>query len=156
MNMKNVLAIGLATVLCGCSALQQNSSQQQSTSTASSSNQQSTSTADGRSIQKVRVGNVDGEIVGTPAKNSKFAKLRIGMGKKQVEDLIGAPNDSHSYSTGKMFIPFYFGKDAYRFETFYKKEGSLTYEGGGVTGTSGVLIRVSVDTSADGYAHDSQ
>ena len=76
------------------------------------------------------------------------------MGQKEVQDLIGMPNDSHSYSTGKAFIPFYFGKDAFRFETFYKKEGSLTFQGGGVTGISGVLIRVSVDTTSDGYAHE--
>ena len=160
MNTKIIVAIGLATALCGCSALQQSSSQppassqpQASTSTAGNS-QPSTSTADGRPIQKVRVGQINGEIVGTPAKNSKFSKIRIGMGQKEVQDLIGTPNDSHSYSTGKAFIPFYFGKDAYRFETFYKKEGSLTFQGGGVTGTSGVLIRVSVDTTSDGYAHD--
>jgi hypothetical protein len=76
------------------------------------------------------------------------------MGEKQVEDLIGTPNDSHLYTTGKAFIPFYFGKDAYRFQTFYRKEGSLTFQGGGITGTSKLLIRVSVDTLADGYAHD--
>lgn len=158
MNTKYIAAIGLATVLCGCSALQRNSSESQATPTASSStaqtNQQTTSSADGRSIQKVHVGKVDGEIIGKPAKNSKFSKIQIGMGRKQVEDIIGLPSDSHVYNTGKMFIPFYFGKDAYRIETFYKKEGSLTFEGGGVTGTSGVLIRVSVDSTADGYAHD--
>ncbi|HEX7931959.1 MAG TPA: hypothetical protein VF573_02635 [Paraburkholderia sp.] len=149
MNTKNIVAIGLATALCGCSALQQTSSQPQTTPTASPSssstarnNQQPTSTADGRSIQKVHVGKTDGEIVGTPAKNSKFAKVQIGMGKKEVEDLIGAPNDTHSYVTGKAFIPFYFGKDAYRIQTFYKKEGSLTFEGGGITGSS-----------ASGYTH---
>ncbi|QCP50804.1 hypothetical protein FAZ95_17585 [Trinickia violacea] len=163
MNTKNIVAIGLAAALCGCSALQQTSSQPQTTPTASPSTsatagnvQQSTSTADGRSIQKIQAGKIEGEIIGTPAKNSKFAKVRIGMGQKQVEDLIGAPNDSHSYTTGKAFIPFYFGKDAYRVETFYKKEGSLTFQGGGITGTSGVLIRVSVDTTADGYAHNGQ
>lgn len=161
MNTKNIAAIGLATVLCGCSALQQNSSEPQATSTASASplstarnNQQSISSADGRGIQKVHVGKIDGEIIGKPAKNSKFSKIQIGMGRKQVEDIIGFPSDSHVYNTGKAFIPFYFGKDAYRIETFYKKEGSLTFEGGGVTGTSGVLIRVSVDATADGYAHD--
>ena len=158
MNTKKMVAIGLATMLCGCSALQQVTSQPQTTPTASpspaGSTQQSTSTADGRSIQKIHVGGIDGEIVGIPAKSSKFAKIRIGMGQKEVEDLIGVPNDSHDYVTGKAFIPFYFGKDAYRIQTFYKKEGSLTFQGGGITGTSKVLIRVSVDTTADGYAHD--
>jgi len=159
-NTKNFVSIFLATALCGCSALQSVTSQPQATPTGSSStagsNNQSTSTADGRSIQKIHVGDIDGEIYGTPAKNSKFAKLRIGMGQREVEDLIGAPNDSHQYVTGKAFIPFYFGKDAYRFQTFYKKEGSLTFQGGGISGTSKVLIRVSVDTTADGYAHDVQ
>ena len=160
MNTKIIVAIGLATALCGCSALQQSSSQLQSSSqpqasaSTAANNQQLSSTADGRPIQKVRVGQINGEIIGTPSKNSKFAKLRIGMGQKEVQDLIGMPNDSHTYTTGKAFIPFYFGKDAYRFETFYKKEGSLTFQGGGVTGSSGVLIRVSVDTTSDGYAHD--
>jgi hypothetical protein len=96
--------------------------------------------------------NGEGTFVGTPAKNSKFAKLKIGMGRKEVEDLIGHPNDSHTYVTGKAWIPFYFGKDAYRFQTFYKNEGSLTFEGGGVTGTSGKLIRVNVDAASNGYA----
>ncbi|WP_075584200.1 hypothetical protein [Caballeronia glathei] len=161
MNTKNIVAVGLAIALCGCSAMQQISSQPQTTSTTSPSasstagkNQQSTSTADGPSIQKIHVRGIDGEIIGTPAKNSKFAKVRIGMGQREVEDLIGAPNDSHDYTTGKAFIPFYFGKDAYRIQTFYKKEGSLTYQGGGISGTSKVLIRVSVDTTADGYVHD--
>ncbi|WP_144151525.1 hypothetical protein [Paraburkholderia sp. BCC1885] len=154
MNTKIIAAIGLAAALCGCSALQQSSSQPQGSTSTAANTQQSASTADGRPIQKVRAGQIDGEIIGVPAKNSKFAKIRIGMGQKEVQDLIGMPNDSHSYSTGKAFIPFYFGKDAYRFETFYKKEGSLTFQGGGITGTSGVLIRVSVDTTSDGYAHD--
>lgn len=104
------------------------------------------------STKSQTAGNGEGTFVGTPAKNSKFAKLKIGMGRKEVEDLIGIPNDSHAYVTGKAWIPFYFGKDAYRFQTFYKKEGSLTFEGGGITGTSGKLIRVNVDGAATGYA----
>jgi hypothetical protein len=154
----NIVAVCLATALCGCAALQQAVSQPQAAPAAAPStagnNTQATKTSDGRTIQKIQVGDLEGEIIGAPAKNSKFAKLRIGMGEKQVEDLIGTPNDSHLYTTGKAFIPFYFGKDAYRFQTFYRKEGSLTFQGGGITGTSKLLIRVSVDTLADGYAHD--
>jgi len=159
--MKNIFAVGLAIALCGCSEMQQTSSQPQtapttsaSTSSTAGNSHPSTSTADGRSIQKVHTGKIEGEIIGTPAKNSKFAKVRIGMGQREVEDLIGPPSDSHDYTTGKAFIPFYFGKDAYRIETFYKKEGSLTYQGGGISGTSKVLIRVNVDATADGYAHN--
>ncbi|GHD69231.1 outer membrane protein assembly factor BamE [Jeongeupia chitinilytica] len=96
-------------------------------------------------------GTFEGEIVGTPAKKSKFGKLQIGMSQRQVEDLIGNPSDTKTYTTGKAWVPFYFGKDAYRFETFYKKEGRLTFVGGGVSGTSGKLLRITVDTKEDGY-----
>lgn len=130
MKTKNIVAIGLATTLCGCSALQQVTSQPQTTPTASpspaGSNQQSTSTADGRSIQKIHVGGIDGEIGGPPAKSSKFAKIRIGMGQKEVEDLIGVPNDSHDYVTGMAFISFYFGKDAYRIQALLPFRGRVS------------------------------
>jgi hypothetical protein len=96
-------------------------------------------------------GTFEGEIVGTPSPTSKFTSLQIGMSQRQVEDLIGTPSDIKTYVTGKAWIPFYFGKDSYRLETFYKNEGRLTFEGGGVTGTSGRLIRVTVDTTEDGY-----
>jgi len=156
------ISLSCAMLLCSCAALQQQSGgsqqpqqpPQQQAQPAATNNTQSSTTADGRHITKVQVGDLEGEIIGTPAKNSKFAKLRIGMGQREIADLIGQPNDSHSYATGKAFIPFYFGKDMYRFEQFYKKEGALTFEGGGLTGTSGRLIRIEVDTSATGYAHD--
>lgn len=147
------VSLSFAALLCSCSALQPQSVSSQQPS-ATTNNSQSSATADGRPITKIKVGDLNGEIIGTPAKNSKFAKIRIGMGQREISDLIGQPNDSHTYQTGKAFIPFYFGKDMYRFEQFYKKEGSLTFEGGGITGTSGKLIRIQVDTSATGYAHD--
>ena len=137
----------LVMMLAGCASMQQGSSQQQPAPTPVATNPQPAVAA-----TQSHATEADGAIVGTPAKNSKFAKLKIGMGKKEVEDLIGPANDMKSYATGKAWIPFYFGKDAYRFETFYKKEGSLTFEGGGITGTSGKLIRVTVDVNSTGYA----
>jgi len=35
----------------------------------------------------------EGEILGTPVKDSSFTKLQIGMSLKQVTDLIGEPTD---------------------------------------------------------------
>jgi len=141
-----------AIALCACSSMPKETSQQSQPQAAAPAAPEKA--ADGRVIHKFSANDVDGEIIGMPAKNSKFAKLKIGMVRKEVEDLIGVPNDQHSYASGKAWIPFYFGKDAYRFQTFYKSEGSLTYEGGGITGTSMKLIRVSVDTTERGYAHD--
>ncbi|WP_432722185.1 hypothetical protein R0381_001826 [Jeongeupia wiesaeckerbachi] len=108
------------------------------------------STPGGRKVMS-KDGSYEGEIVGTPAKKSKFAKLQIGMSQRQVEDTIGNPSDTKTYTTGKAWVPFYFGKDAYRFETYYKKEGRLTFVGGGISGTSGKLLRITVDTKEDGY-----
>ena len=60
-----------------------------------------------RAVQS-KDGSFVGQIVGTPAPGSKFARLEIGMPMKRVTDLIGEPTDSGSGMTGKMFIPFYF------------------------------------------------
>jgi hypothetical protein len=87
----------------------------------------------------------DGEIIGTPAPNNKFAKVEIGMGKHQVESLIGEPDDFDFHTTGKEFIPLYFGGDIHRLETYYKNEGRLTYS------SAQVLIHIEVDPNATGY-----
>lgn len=88
----------------------------------------------------------EGAIVGTPAKNSKFAKLKIGHTFREVTDLIGAPDDIHRHETGKRWIPFYFGSDVMRMQASYKGEGCLTYTGGNQFGSSGgELITITVD-----------
>jgi hypothetical protein len=102
--------------------------------------------APGTRIVKSKNGKYDGEIIGTPGANSKFAKLQIGMRLREVSDLIGAPDDLERHETGKRWIPFYFGPDAQRLEVLYKGEGCLTYTGGNVFGGGGnELIRITVD-----------
>ncbi|MHB8249326.1 MAG: hypothetical protein ACYDCX_10655 [Acidithiobacillus sp.] len=90
-------------------------------------------------------GSMGGEIVGNPAPNSKFAKLKIGMSRRRVEDLIGRPNHTSTHITGKQFIPFYFGGDSYREEDFYRNEGVLTYSNSHFGGEANRLIRIQVD-----------
>jgi hypothetical protein len=94
----------------------------------------------------------EGEIVGTPAKNSKFTQLELGMGMRQVMDLIGPPTDQGAYVTGKAFIPFYFGSDRYRHELAYKGQGRLVFAGGS-RGNLGVgrLIRITHNENESGY-----
>ena len=88
----------------------------------------------------------DGEIIGTPAKNSKFVKLQLGMSMRQVNELIGTPNDIDRHETGKRWIPFYFGADVQRMEALYKGEGCLSYTGGNQFGAGGnELIKIEVD-----------
>lgn len=91
------------------------------------------------------------QIIGTPAPSSKFSKLQLGMGTKQVTDLIGQPNDRKTYSTGKIFIPFYFGGDKMRTDYFYKGEGQLTFSSGAGFTTDNDLTVIKVDSNATGY-----
>jgi hypothetical protein len=86
-------------------------------------------------------------IVGTPAPNSKFAKVQLGMNIGEVGRLIGGGDDQNHYPTGKGWIPFYFGSDTQRIEVLYRGEGCLTFTGGNqFGGGSNELIRMEVDS----------
>ena len=104
---------------------------------------------DGRKV-KSKDGKVDGEIFGTPAAKSKFAKLQIGMSRTAAEKLIGVPDDSDTHITGRSFTPFYFGGDTQRYEAFYKNEGQLTYSNDSRFSAPDTLIIISVDRKATG------
>jgi len=94
----------------------------------------------------------EGDIVGTPAPGSRFNKVRLGMGMKEVTDLIGQPTDQGAYITGKAWVPFYFGADRYRHELLYKGMGRLVFAGGGVGNlSSGRLIRIMHNADERGY-----
>ncbi|MGH8446285.1 MAG: hypothetical protein ACREVL_13515 [Solimonas sp.] len=92
----------------------------------------------------------DWTVTGTPAPNSKFARLRPGMSHADVESLIGPPDNVTSHQTGKSWIPFYFGKDAFRLETYYKGEGKLTFSGSVYGNMQGKLIGVTVNPAEQG------
>ena len=94
----------------------------------------------------------EGEITGKPGPNSKFTKLQIGMGMRQVTDLVGQPTDQGAYITGKAFIPFFFGSDRYRHEMVYKGQGRLIFAGGSAGDfTSGNLISIIHNANEGGY-----
>ena len=94
-------------------------------------------------VVKSRDGTFDGEIVGTPARNSKFSRLAIGMTMDEVTSVIGGPDNMVRHETGKRWIPFYFGSDAQRLQVLYRGEGCLTYTAGNVFGGgSNQLIRI--------------
>jgi hypothetical protein len=105
--------------------------------------------------QKVRGrGNLDGEITGKPAPGSKFPRLEIGMGMKEVTDIAGPPTDQGAYMTGKAWIPFYFGGDRHRFEMVYKGQGRLIFAGGSIGDMSGGnLIWIIHNSKESGYRH---
>jgi hypothetical protein len=101
--------------------------------------------ANGR-IVKSENGSFTGEIDGTAAAGSKFSKLKIGMTMFNVTQLIGGPDYQRAYATGKAWIPFYFGDDASRLQTYYKGSGCLIFTGGNAFGGGGhQLIRIQND-----------
>jgi hypothetical protein len=70
-------------------------------------------------------------VIGTPAPGSKFSKVKIGMTMKEVFAKIGRPDAQWQRPTGKAHIPFYYGDDRWVIECSYKREGKLTFNGGG-------------------------
>jgi hypothetical protein len=103
--------------------------------------------------QKVKgINDFEGEVTGIPAPGSRFSQLQIGMGMKQVLDMLGPPTDQGAYITGKAFIPFYFGSDRSRFEFIYKGQGRLIFAGGSIgTYTGGNLIWIINSAMEPGY-----
>ena len=94
----------------------------------------------------------EGDITGKPAAGSKFTRLTIGMGMRQVTDITGQPTDQGAYVTGKAWIPFYYGGDRYRHELVYKGQGRLIFAGGSAGYyTQGSLIWIIHNASEGGY-----
>lgn len=93
----------------------------------------------------------ESRIVGNIPAGSPWSKLTLGMTKGMVHEIIGQPSDEMTYSTGKMWIPFYFGKDVARLEEMYKGQGRITYTGMGVGGTNYKVYRVVYDPTEDGH-----
>jgi hypothetical protein len=138
----SIASIALVAALAGCA-----STQPAATSPAAQPQAAAPGTAaNAPRIVKSRDGRFDGELVGTPAAGSKFAKLQIGMEMNEVFKLIGAGDNMTSNETGKRWIPFYFGNDARRVQVAYANEGCLTFTGGNIYGAGGnELIRITVD-----------
>ena len=76
---------------------------------------------------------------------SLFVKIKNGMGEMQVKDLIGLPSDIHTGTTGKSWIPFYYGSDRTRTIYYYKGEGRIFFSG------NGRVMKIVYDSSEDGY-----
>lgn len=92
-----------------------------------------------------------GYIQGTPAPNSKFANLKIGMGQKEAMDIAGQPTDQGAHVTGKAFIPFYMGSGSVETWLHYKGVGRLLFASNGGFSTSTGLIGIEHDANERGY-----
>lgn len=90
----------------------------------------STKVEPGSGTKVTGIGGFEGEIVGKPAKNSKFTQLQIGMTNEQVLRLIGDPTTEASQLTAKAYIPFFKVADRNRMMYVYKGQGRLVFSGG--------------------------
>jgi outer membrane protein assembly factor BamE (lipoprotein component of BamABCDE complex) len=86
--------------------------------------------------------------------NNPLSQVKTGMTKKQVRDLIGAPSDENSYSTGKAFIPWYYGNDTRRTAWYYKGQGVVVFADGNVFGggAGGEVVEINADPAESGVA----
>jgi hypothetical protein len=104
-------------------------------------------------VVKSRDGSYTGEVVGKASKNAKFARLEIGMNMGDAQQVMGrAPDQWHTYESGKRWIPYYFGNDARRMQAYYKGEGCLIFTAGNIWGgAGGDLVRIENDASGACY-----
>ena len=112
-----------------------------------------TGTVNSPKIVKSQDGSFDGEVIGEARAGSKFSGLKIGMQMKEVQDIMNrAPDRSHTYESGKRWIPFYFGNDARRLQALFKDEGCLIFaDGNAWGGAGGDLIQIFHDPSGACY-----
>ena len=73
-----------------------------------------------------------------------LAKIKEGMGHQQVIDILGPPKDQEVYTTGKQWIPFYFGPDIVRTVYYYKGLGQIHF-------SAGRVMEIMYDPKEDGY-----
>lgn len=160
--LRRAVSLGTATVLAmlaGCASTTAGSSAGGSSAVAPKSTAGMNAQGEVIDSKKVEAGSGErvkgvagweGEITGKPAPGSKFTQLKIGMGYREVIDIVGQPTDQGAYMTGKAWIPFFFGSDRYRFELVYKNVGRLIFAGAAM-GNSGNLIWVIHNANEPAY-----
>lgn len=77
--------------------------------------------------------------------NSPLAKVKMGMPRAQVDDLIGEPTSTRLFPSGKGFIPYYYGPDTTRTGAFYRGLGRITFSG------TDKVVQIEYDPAEDGH-----
>ncbi len=93
-----------------------------------------------------------GYVVGVPSGDALFAPLKIGMGNREVMDLIGPPTDQGMHVTGKAWIPYFGGAGKTESWMHYKGVGRLLLsQDGGANAGRFYLIGIEHDAKESGY-----
>ncbi|SMP44213.1 hypothetical protein [Noviherbaspirillum suwonense] len=141
-----------ALLLAGCAQNPLAKNGAANTQPATSAQAQPATAASSAGKREVKgINDWSGYIQGTPAANSRFSSLKIGMGQKEAMDIAGQPTDQGSHITGKAFIPFYMGSGSVETWLHYKGVGRLLFASNGGFSTSTGLIGIEHDASERGY-----
>lgn len=62
-----------------------------------------------------------------PPAGSRLARVTAGMNESRVRKILGEPDDSNAYVTGKAWIPFYYGSDTMRTDWMYRGVGRVVF-----------------------------
>ena len=59
--------------------------------------------------------------------DSPLSKITLGMNDAEVRKILGDPDNSNAYMTGKVWIPFYYGPDTHRSDWMYRRKGRVVF-----------------------------
>ena len=74
-----------------------------------------------------------------PPPDSPLAQVKHGMNDAQVRKILGDPDNSNTYPTGKSWIPFYFGSDTTRSDWMYRGMGRVVFSRNQYSGSLKVI-----------------
>lgn len=78
--------------------------------------------------------------------------VKVGMSMQEVIDLVGLPNATTNYQTGKAFIPFNFkGGDLVRTVGLYKNQGRIVYTNRSNYDSTLRVIEIQINPNESGY-----
>lgn len=69
-----------------------------------------------------------------PPPGHKLAQIKLDMNDNDVRRILGDPDNSNAYQTGKAWIPYYYGPDTARSDWMYKGMGRVVFSRNRYTG----------------------
>jgi hypothetical protein len=91
----------------------------------------------------------DPNTVMRPPAGSPLSSIELGMNDGQVRSIMGMPDNTSVSTTGKSWIPFYYGPDTHRTDWIYKGQGRIIFSRGQWTsGLSVIDARYDPDETA--------
>jgi len=75
-----------------------------------------------------------------PPAGSPLSKVELGTDDETVRGILGPPDKTSAYMTGKSWIPFYYGPDTHRTDWMYKGQGRVVFSRNRWSGQLKVIV----------------